>query len=174
MLIYKYTDTIERPNPDRKRVYSRMHLTNYTDYSLRVLIYLAVRPKDVLSNIKEIADSYQISKNHLMKVIHELGKLGLVETIRGRGGGIRLAKPPEQINIGQVVRLTEEGFVLVECFDRTKNGCILSPVCRLKSVLGEALAAYLHVLDSYTLADLTLNSNELLQLLNWGSSTNNK
>lgn len=142
-----------------------MHLTNYTDYSLRVLIYLAIKPQDQLSNIKEIADAYDISKNHLMKVIYQLGKLELVETIRGRGGGIRLARTPKDINIGSVVRQTEEGFVMVECFDRTKNSCILSPACRLKSVLNEALHAYLNVLDQYSLADLVLNQDQLLELM---------
>jgi len=147
-----------------------MHLTNYTDYSLRVLIYLAIKPQDQLSNIKEIADAYNISKNHLMKVIYQLGKLELVETIRGRGGGIRLARSPKDINIGSVVRQTEEGFVMVECFDQAKNSCMLSPACKLKSVLNEALRAYLNILDQYTLADLVLNQDQLLELMGLRSS----
>ncbi|MFD2116574.1 RrF2 family transcriptional regulator [Paenibacillus yanchengensis] len=142
-----------------------MHLTQYTDYSLRVLIYLALKQGDQLSNIKEIANHYHISHNHLMKVIYQLGKLGLVETIRGRSGGIRLALEPEQINIGQVVRRTEEGFVIVECFDPTKNRCKLSANCQLQSILHEALAAFLHVLDRYNLADLVQNKDSLLLLL---------
>lgn len=97
-----------------------MKLTNYTDYSLRVLIFLASRPSEELSNIKEIADTYSISKNHLMKVIYRLGQLGYVETIRGRGGGIRLGMIPEDINIGEVVRNTEDDFNIVECFDSQK------------------------------------------------------
>ncbi|MGE6258019.1 Rrf2 family transcriptional regulator [Heyndrickxia sporothermodurans] len=131
-----------------------MRLTNYTDYSLRVLIYLAALEAGKLSNIKEIAEVYGISKNHLMKVTHELGKMGVIETIRGRNGGIRLALPPEKINIGSIVRKTEEDFQLVECFDGKPGSCIISPVCGLKHLLGKALAAYLNVLDQYTLADI--------------------
>ncbi|NAW45014.1 Rrf2 family transcriptional regulator, partial [Salmonella sp. gx-f4] len=89
--------------------------TNYTDYSLRVLIYLASQEPSKLSNIKEIAEVYGISKNHLMKVTHELGKMGIIETIRGRNGGIRLAHPPNEINIGSIIRKTEDDFKMVEC-----------------------------------------------------------
>lgn len=98
-----------------------MKLTNYTDYSLRVLIFLATKNSNELVNIKDIADSYSISKNHLMKVIYELGKLGYVETIRGRNGGIRLGKAPELINIGEVIRHTEDDFNIVECFSGEKT-----------------------------------------------------
>jgi Rrf2 family transcriptional regulator, nitric oxide-sensitive transcriptional repressor len=132
----------------------QLKLTLYTDYSLRVLIYLASRNRDELANIKEIADSYQISKNHLMKVTHELGKMGVIETIRGRNGGIRLAKSPGEINIGTLVRKTEDDFHLVECFSSEHNTCIITPVCGLKHVLAKALDAYLDVLDQYTLQDL--------------------
>ncbi|TMU84988.1 Rrf2 family transcriptional regulator [Bacillus sp. BHET2] len=134
-----------------------MRLTLYTDYSLRVLIYLASKPKDELSNIKEIADAYSISKNHLMKVTYELGKMGMIDTIRGRNGGIKLALSPEEINIGKLVRATEEDFHLVECFDAENNSCIITPVCGLKHVLGQALNAYLSVLQEYSLADLVQN-----------------
>lgn len=103
-----------------------MKLTNYTDFSLRVLIYLASRENNELSNIQQIADVYGISKNHLTKVIYHLGKRGYVETIRGRNGGIRLGKSPESINIGEVVRYTEDDLVMVECFDPRKNSCIIS------------------------------------------------
>ena len=106
-----------------------MKLTLYTDYSLRVLIYLGSYNEDKLSNIKEIAEAYNISKNHLMKVIHELGKLGYIETLRGRNGGIRLAMEPETINIGAVVRKTEDDFHIVECFSEEKNRCVITPVC---------------------------------------------
>ncbi|MGN7941362.1 RrF2 family transcriptional regulator [Metabacillus sp. 22489] len=139
-----------------------MRLTNYTDYSLRVLIYLATKPKDEFSNIKEIAEAYNISKNHLMKVTYELGKMNIIETVRGRNGGIRLAHAPEEINIGEVVRQTEEDFHLVECFDKERNQCIISPTCGLKHVLNKALQAYLAVLDEYTLADLVKNQSSLL------------
>ncbi|AHZ14925.1 nitric oxide-sensing transcriptional repressor NsrR [Bacillus sp. NEAU-CP5] len=142
-----------------------MKLTNYTDYSLRVLIFLASKHSDELSNIKEIADTYSISKNHLMKVIYRLGQLGYVETIRGRGGGIRLGMTPEDINIGEVVRNTEDDFNIVECFDSKKNLCIISPACNLKNLLNEALQAYLAVLDKYTLRDLVKNKEEIMRLL---------
>ncbi|WP_039807032.1 Rrf2 family transcriptional regulator [Jeotgalibacillus malaysiensis] len=141
-----------------------MKLTLYTDYSLRVLIYLGAKEEGELSNIQEIADAYQISKNHLMKVTHELGKLGLIETIRGRKGGIRLAKKPEEINVGKVVRKTEDHFELVECFQPGGGNCVISPVCGLKHALAKALQAYLKVLDEYTLADLVHNPLELRSL----------
>lgn len=137
----------------------------YTDFSLRVLIYLGTKEKNELSTIQAISDAYNISKNHLMKVTHELGKLGYIETIRGRGGGIRLAKEPEDINIGQVVRHTEDDFHLVECFDCKTNTCVISPVCGLKGALNRALFAYLKVLDEYTLADFLHQKHKLANLL---------
>jgi Rrf2 family nitric oxide-sensitive transcriptional repressor len=139
-----------------------MRLTNYTDYSLRVLIYLAMKPDNELSNIKEIAEVYNISKNHLMKVTFELGKMNVIETIRGRNGGIRLAHSPEDINIGEIVRKTEEDFHIVECFDDDKNQCVISPACGLKHILNKALLAYFEVLDQYTLSDLVKNQHTLL------------
>lgn len=142
----------------------KVRLTNYTDYSLRVLIYLAAKPDKQLVTIKEISETYHISKNHLMKVIYELGKFGYIETIRGRNGGFRLSISPKQICLGELVRKTEEDFNLVECFDRGKNHCIISPVCKLKHVLHEALTAYFNVLDQYTLADLVTNTDQLQQL----------
>src|SRR5699024_1737341 len=132
----------------------KMRLTNYTDYALRVLIYLAVKDSDEKSTITEITEAYNVSRNHLMKVIHQLGRIGVIETTRGRGGGIVLAKQPEDITIGSIVRETEEDFHMVECFNSGANHCVLSPVCGLRSVLGEALAAYLAVLDKYTIADI--------------------
>lgn len=130
-----------------------MRLTNYTDYSLRVLIYLASKPGEDKSTITEITDAYQISRNHLTKVIHQLGQIGLIETTRGRGGGIILAKEPSEIKIGDVVRETEEDFKLVECFG-PDNNCVITSACGLRHILHEALAAYLGVLDKYTLADI--------------------
>lgn len=141
-----------------------VRLTVYTDYSLRTLMYLGVRGKDHLATIQEIADAYQISKNHLMKVTYDLGQLGYIETIRGRGGGIRLAFEPDQINIGEVVRKTEDDFHLVECFNPENNLCKISPECRLKFALNEALNAYLAVLDSYTLADVLVSTDVLKEL----------
>ncbi|WP_338473074.1 Rrf2 family transcriptional regulator [Niallia sp. XMNu-256] len=142
-----------------------MRLTNYSDYALRVLIYLAVKNNNELATIKEIADSYDISKNHLMKIIHDLGKLGFIETIRGRNGGIRLAIQPKDINIGEVVSKTEEDFHIVECFDKGKNYCIITPACKLKHVLHEALQAFIAVLKQYTLEDLVQNKDDLYSLL---------
>ncbi|HEX7635023.1 MAG TPA: Rrf2 family transcriptional regulator [Noviherbaspirillum sp.] len=140
-----------------------MRLTDYTDYSLRTLIYLGLN-RDRLVTIQDIADTYGISKSHLMKVVHQLGLTGLVETIRGRSGGLRLNKEPKDINIGDVVRSTEPDFMMVECFNRTGNGCILSPSCELQSVLRQATAAYLEVLDGVTLAHLLRNSSSLRKL----------
>ncbi|MDQ0216505.1 Rrf2 family nitric oxide-sensitive transcriptional repressor [Oikeobacillus pervagus] len=135
-----------------------MRLTAYTDYSLRVLIYLASKEDHSLSNIKEISIAYGISKNHLMKVTYELGKMGVIETIRGRNGGIRLAHAPSEINIGKIVRQTEEDFFLVDCFNPdSPRPCVISPVCGLTHALNKALLAYLKVLDGYTLADLVQN-----------------
>jgi Rrf2 family nitric oxide-sensitive transcriptional repressor len=141
-----------------------MHLTTYTDFSLRVLLYLGTLEDGEKTNIKEISQTFSISENHLSKIVYELGKLGLIETIRGRNGGIRLAKPPSEINIGWVVRQTEDNLSLVECFAGRENHCIVTPVCHLKHILHEALQAFLKVLDSYTLADLLQNKNELKNL----------
>jgi Rrf2 family nitric oxide-sensitive transcriptional repressor len=130
-----------------------MQLTRYSDYCLRVLTYLALDPGR-LTTIDEIAGSYGISKAHLMKVVHHLGSTGYVETLRGRRGGVRLARPPEEIRLGDVLRATEESLALVECFEPASNRCAIEPACRLRSVLHEALAAFLAVLDRHTLADL--------------------
>ncbi|WP_430911190.1 Rrf2 family transcriptional regulator [Methylobacterium sp. sgz302541] len=128
-----------------------MRLTRYTDYALRTLIYVGLRePRQ--SSIAEIARAYGISENHLTKVVHQLGRLGLIQTIRGRGGGLRLAKAPAEIVIGAVVRHTEDDLALVECF--SGGGCAITAPCRLRRALGEALAAFLAVLDGVTLADL--------------------
>ncbi|MDQ0298743.1 Rrf2 family nitric oxide-sensitive transcriptional repressor [Salibacterium salarium] len=142
-----------------------MQLTSYTDYSLRMLIYLAAVDYPKLSSIKEISRSYNISYNHLTKVGHELSKLGLIKTVKGRNGGIRLAKEPEQVNIGWIVRRTEDNLNLVECFDPENSMCVLTGSCRLQSILTEALNAYLKVLDHYTLADVTINRSILQELL---------
>jgi Rrf2 family nitric oxide-sensitive transcriptional repressor len=135
-----------------------MRLTRYTDYAMRVLLYLGAQPEKVCS-IGEIARAYGISQNHLMKVAHDLGKAGYVEGVRGRSGGIRLARPAEKINVGAVVRGSEEGFELVEC-----GSCVIAPACRLSGVLDEALAAFMAVLDRYTLADLLKKRSKLLSL----------
>lgn len=142
-----------------------MRLTLYTDYSLRVLLYLGAKKPGELSTIKDISDAYGVSKNHLMKVTHELGKMGYIETIRGRGGGIRLAMQPEEINIGKLVRQTEEDFYLVDCFNPESVGCVISPVCNLKGALNKALHAYIAVLDEYHLSDFLTSKEKLAALL---------
>ena len=143
-----------------------MRLTMYTDFSLRVLIYLGSKEPGTLSTVQEISSAYNISKNHLMKVTFELGKAGFIRTVRGRNGGIELAVKPEDINIGAVVRKMEDDFHLVECFDREHNRCPIAPVCGLRGVLGQALHAYLSVLDGYTLEDLLVNRQGLREILN--------
>lgn len=130
-----------------------MQLTLYSDYSLRVLIYLALAPQRRVT-IEEIARSYDISKAHLTKVVHQLGLRGYVETLRGKGGGLRLARKPEEVRLGEVVRAMEENMALVECFDPESSRCAIEPACGLRPVLEEALAAFRAVLDRYTLADL--------------------
>lgn len=138
----------------------------YTDFSLRILIYLGSKEPGTLSTVQEISSAYNISKNHLMKVAFELGKAGFIQTVRGRNGGIQLAEQPENINIGVVVRKMEDDFHLVECFDREHNRCPIAPVCGLRGVLGQALQAYLAVLDGYTLEDLLVNRQGLREILN--------
>ncbi|CAM3903664.1 Rrf2 family transcriptional regulator [Alkalicoccus chagannorensis] len=142
-----------------------MRLTQYTDYSLRVLMYTAAKERTSLSRIQDISDAYQISKNHLMKVVYQLGQLGYVETVRGRSGGIRLHQEPEDINVGTLVRQMEDDFHMVECFDKERNQCPITAACTLQHALGEALNAYLNVLDQYTLADITKNKGQLAALL---------
>lgn len=167
-----------------------MRLTTYSDYALRCLIYLATQgEQERLANIQDIADVYDISKNHLTKIVHQLATLGYIESVRGRNGGIRLAKSPETINIGDVIRQTEADFSIVDCFSpiieeamlSTPQGikspeeglsikqqmelCKINPVCQLKHVFYEATQSFLSVLDKYTLADITTNKKELHDLL---------
>lgn len=141
-----------------------MHLTLHTDYALRVLLYLRLREDD-RSTIQQIANAYGISKNHLMKVVQRLAGLGYVEATRGRGGGLLLAKPPEEINLGLVVEQMEPHLDLVECFDLATNTCPIALVCDLKSVLGEAQRAFMTTLHRYTLADLGTQKQSLRKLL---------
>ena len=124
-----------------------MRLTRYSDYAVRVLLYLA--PRDRLCSISEIATAYGISQNHLMKVLHDLGRAGYVASARGRTGGYRLARPASDIRIGDLLRHTEGNVDLVPCED-----CALAPGCGVVSVLDEAMAAFFGVLDRYTLAEL--------------------
>jgi Rrf2 family nitric oxide-sensitive transcriptional repressor len=136
-----------------------MRLTRYTDYALRVLLYLAAHP-DKICTIAEISRGYGISQNHLMKVVHDLGKAGYVTSVRGRLGGIRLARPPAEINIGAVIQHSEDGFDLVDCGE-----CVIAPACGLTSVLKEAVRAFLAVVDSYTLDDLMAKRGDMMGLL---------
>jgi Rrf2 family nitric oxide-sensitive transcriptional repressor len=133
-----------------------MRLTLHTDFALRLLMLLALEP-DKLHTIEEVARRYRISRNHLMKVVQTLGQQGFVDSQRGRGGGLRLARPAKQINLGAVVRSTEDSLSLVECFDAGQNNCVIAAACGLRGPLGEALAAFFAVLDRYSLADLVAN-----------------
>jgi Rrf2 family nitric oxide-sensitive transcriptional repressor len=141
-----------------------MRLTVYTDYALRMLMYLALR-EDQLATIAEIAESYDISKNHLMKVAHQLGVAGYVETVRGRGGGLRLAKPIQAIVLGEVVRYTEPDMAIVPCFEPINAPCAIQPCCVLKRALKKARDAFVEVLDGYTLSDLVQPQARLTSLL---------
>jgi len=129
-----------------------MHITRYTDYSLRVLIYLAIH-QDQLATINDIANSYAISKNHLMKIVQQLNQQGYLLATRGKNGGIKLNRPVEQINIGQLVREIEDKNKLVECFG-TDNQCVITPSCQLKNIFAEAQENFFSTLDAYTLSDL--------------------
>ena len=141
-----------------------MRLTAYTDFSLRVLIYLALNP-DRRPTIAEIAERYDISRAHLMKVVHQLGLKGYVETQRGKGGGLTLARPSGEITLGEVVRVSEPDLALVACFDPAAPPCIIAPACRLKGKLNQARAAFLQVLDDCTLAEVVGNRAALAVLL---------
>jgi len=141
-----------------------MRLTVYTDYALRVLMYLAVK-EDRLATIAEIAKSYDISRNHLMKVAHQLGVAGYVETVRGRGGGLRLAKPIEAIGLGEVIRYTEPDMAIVSCFEPVDAPCAIHPCCVLKRAVKKARDAFVEVLDGYTLGDLVQPRGRLIDLL---------
>ncbi|HEX5634438.1 MAG TPA: Rrf2 family transcriptional regulator [Gemmatimonadales bacterium] len=141
-----------------------MRLTGFTDYSLRVLIYLASEPAR-RATIAEIAQSFAVKENHLTKVVHFLGKIGVLANVRGKGGGLELALPPERIVIGRVVRETEGADVVAECFGDAPSGCSIARICRLRGVLAEALGAFYGVLDRYTLADLVHNRESLAQVL---------
>lgn len=150
-----------------------MRLTVYTDYALRLLMYVAVK-EDGLATIAEVANSYGISKNHLMKVAYQLGVAGYVETVRGRGGGLRLARPVEAINLGDVVRHTEPDMALVQCFPPVDAPCAIRPACVLRRALDRAGKAFLEVLDGYSLADLVKPRAPLRSLLAIGPPTERK
>ncbi len=141
-----------------------MHLTNFTDYCLRALMFVALKGEE-LTTIDEIAERYGINRNHLVKVVFRLGQLGYLDTSRGKGGGIRLADDPAKVKLGKLVRQTEQDFALVECFQDQDCLCVIEPACVLKKALHRALVAFFEVLDEYTLADLVKPNRSLARLL---------
>jgi Rrf2 family nitric oxide-sensitive transcriptional repressor len=130
-----------------------MKLTLYSDLGLRLMMYLALRYGESVT-IQEVSERFAISKNHLVKISHQLTKSGLIVSIRGRNGGVKLARAPAEISVDDVLRATEEDFNLVECFGNTKNSCRITGACKLSGVLDAALAAFFAVLRQSTLADL--------------------
>lgn len=141
-----------------------MRLTNYTNYSMRILMYCALRPAQTV-RVQDIARDYGISRAHLLKSARHLGHLGYLKTIRGRNGGIRLARPPAAVSVGDVVRALEDSSDFVECFNPATNQCPIAGVCGLSTLLREALAAFYRELDRRTLADLVANASQLRQRL---------
>ncbi|AXQ14094.1 Rrf2 family transcriptional regulator [Shewanella algae] len=140
-----------------------MQLTRYTDFGIRTLMYLAIQPeRETLFRIAEITEVFDLSPNHVSKIVHHLGKLGYLQTIRGKSGGFRLGMAPEKINVGELVRALENSLAPIDC---SKPYCRLTPACQLKGVLAQAVNAYLAVLDRYTLADIVSNQQELRALL---------
>lgn len=141
-----------------------MRLTAQSDYALRMLMQIAVRDPNLVT-ISDVSETYGLSKNHLMKVAQALGQMGAVTSIRGRHGGLKLGRTAHEITVGEVVRELESNSALVECFQAGKNNCLVSPSCRLKSVLHEAMQAFYSVLDTYTLDDLIRKNSGLEKLL---------
>lgn len=141
-----------------------MRLTLQTDYALRLLMHLAVNAPELVT-ISDVAARYGISKNHLMKVAHALGREGFIETVRGRGGGLRLQRPANAVNVGRVVRTLEASTALVECFPNGNGACLISPACKLKGALLLAQNAFFEVLDGYSVEDLTAGNAALVGLL---------
>lgn len=146
-----------------------MRMTLHSDYGLRMLTYLALHP-DRPCTVSEIATSYHLSRNHLLKVALNLKNGGFVEAMRGRSGGLRLARPPNEIGIGAVIRSLEEDFALVECFRNGGGNCIIAPACRIKGIFGEALAAYMAILEKYTLQHALANAPSLRALFDLATS----
>ncbi len=141
-----------------------MRLTKYADLSLRLLMYLAMRRGEP-ATIQEVSDRFAVSKNHMVKISHQLTKAGLIESTRGRNGGVCLARPPESISVEEVVRAAENNFDLVECFNAADNHCVISGVCKLNGILGAARTAFFEVLQRFSLADLVRNGKALEKCL---------
>jgi Rrf2 family nitric oxide-sensitive transcriptional repressor len=141
-----------------------MRLTSFTDYCLRVLMYLAAQPEQQ-ATIADIAAAFAISESHLTKVVHHLGRRGLLKNARGRGGGVELARPAASIRLGAVIAAAEPRGTLVECFNPRTNRCVITPVCGLRGVLTQALEGFYAALDRYTLADITRNRAKLRNTL---------
>jgi Rrf2 family nitric oxide-sensitive transcriptional repressor len=141
-----------------------VRLTAFTDYCLRALIFVALKGEE-LATIDEVAQRYQINRNHVVKVVFRLSQLGYLRTLRGKGGGIRLADDPAKLNLGRLVRQTEQDFSLVECLKERDCQCAIEAACVLKTALRAALEAFFAVLDGYTLADLIRPSRSLARLL---------
>jgi len=141
-----------------------MQLTQYTDYSLRTLIFLGMNP-DRRCTISEISEVFQINRNHLVKVVHHLSKSGWILTIRGKSGGMTLNVPPEDINLAAVIQYTEPHMDLLTCFDAASTDCAITPVCKLRGVLFDARKAFVNVVEQYSLADMLQNKEALAQLL---------
>lgn len=142
-----------------------MRLTHHSNYAMRLLMYCALMDKPVC-RIADVAEAFGISENHLTKIAQRLSQIGVIETVRGRNGGVYLAKAPEDINIGEIIRVTEENLILVECFAEETNTCPLTSACRFKRILQQGLMAFLAVLDGYTLADLVVAPDQLKPLMN--------
>ena len=140
-----------------------MQLTRFSDYSLRILLYLAAHD-DRLVPVEEVSRAYGVSRHHLVKVVQRLVDEDLISSTRGRGGGLRLNRPPAEINVGALVRATEPHLNLVECFDRETNTCPIDQACGLKRVLRDAQRAFLDVLDASTLADFVPRAPQLIRL----------
>jgi Rrf2 family nitric oxide-sensitive transcriptional repressor len=141
-----------------------MRLTTFTDYSLRVLMYVAAR-EDGRATIADVAAAFSISENHLTKVVHFLGKCGFLSNVRGRGGGLRLAMPAQSISVADVVREAEGAIRPAECFDTAPGACTIARVCRLRGALSEAVQAFYEVLEQYTLEDLVAERRPLAKIL---------
>lgn len=140
-----------------------MQFKRFTDYSIRVLIFLAVKKEKTL--ISEISEAFDLSQNHMMKVVHNLSLLGYLNTVRGKNGGLYLAKKPEDILLGSLIEDLETDLALVECFNPETDQCTISPACRLKGILNKARLAFINELNRYTLKDITRNKTELQSLI---------